>query len=122
MPTTPSTVTQTETVTGTVTTSETKVHTFAVRPGLVTATLTALGPEGVPPIGIGLGTWDFISCNAVVNNPSAIQGNRVVGTASSSTVICLKVFDTGNLTDTTATLHGHRRVPGAGRIVVASDQ
>lgn len=102
-PTTPTTVTETQTFTGTVAASESKVHTFAVRPGLVTATLTALGPDGTVPIGFGMGTWDLISCNAVVNNPTAVQGNKLVGTASSAAVICVRVFDIGNLTDTTAT-------------------
>ncbi|RPJ52717.1 MAG: hypothetical protein EHM24_33915 [Acidobacteria bacterium] len=104
-PTTPTTttVTQTETFTGTVTASESKIHAFSVRPGLVTATLTALGPDGTLPIGFGLGTWDSISCNAVVNNPTAVQGNKLIGTASSAAIICVRVFDIGNLTDLTAT-------------------
>jgi hypothetical protein len=101
-PTTPTTITQTETFTGTVAASEVKVHGFSVRPGLVTATLTALGPDANLPIGFGLGTWDGISCNAVVNNLTAVQGNQLVGTASSAAVICVRIFDVGNLTDVTA--------------------
>ncbi len=101
-PTTPTTVTQTETFTGTVTASEAKVHAVSVRPGLVTATLTALGPDANLPIGFGLGTWDGISCNAVANNPTAVQGNKLIGTASSAAVVCVRIFDIGNLTDLTA--------------------
>jgi len=101
-PTTPSTVTQTDTFTGTVAASEAKVHVFTARPGLVTVTLTALGPDSTVPIGLGLGTWDLISCNAVANNPSAVQGNQLVGTVSSTANICVRVYDIGNLTDTTA--------------------
>ena len=101
-PITPSTVTKTETFTGTVATSEAKLHLFLARAGKVTATLTALGPDSALPIGFGLGTWDTVSCNTVVNNPTAVQGNSLVGTASSTATLCVRVYDIGNLTDVTA--------------------
>ena len=100
-PTTPTYVDKTETFTGTVTASETKSHFFAVQPGRVTATLTTLAPESTTPVGVNLGTFDGLSCNPVVANATAVQGNSLVGTASSATTLCLQVYDVGNLTDKT---------------------
>ena len=101
-PTTPTTVAKTETLTGTLAVSETKIHAFGVQPGTVTATLTSLAPDATIPIGLGVGMWDGLTCNAVLVNAAAVQGNSLLGTASAATNICVKVYDVGNLGDTTA--------------------
>lgn len=103
-PTTPSTaVSVTDTYTGDLLLGATKVHSFSVGAGVVTATLTALSPLATASIGMAFGTWDGTNCNAIV--PTVVQndnmkvGTTLTGTATTTVSMCLRVYDVGNIPD-----------------------
>jgi hypothetical protein len=86
-----------------VNTNGAETHPFAVHDrGTVTATLKSLSPEGAV-IGMSLGTWNSLSslCQIALANDKAIQGTVVTGLASSLGNLCLRVYDSGALTEAT---------------------
>jgi len=84
----------TETFNGTVTRNGSQIHSFiATARGRVTATITAVDPSNSPAIGFSMGTWDGLSCTAVMTNnfatTSAVHAGDVVGISS----LCIVLFD-----------------------------
>jgi hypothetical protein len=97
-PTGPTPVAVTETFDGTLNPNGGITHPFAVQQtGSVTATLSLVAPEGTV-IGLSLGTWNGQSCQIILANDNAVQGNSVVGTATSTGSFCARVYDVGKLT------------------------
>jgi hypothetical protein len=88
----------TETFSGDLAVSGSAAFPFTVAvAGLVTATLTSLGPDSPIQIGLALGNWTGASCTVVIPNNSAVQGAVVSGTVSGAGTVCVGVYDVGNL-------------------------
>ena len=103
-PTTPAT-TVTETFSESVNPNGARVHPFAAQaPGTVTATLTTLEPNTTVLIGLGLGTWNGVSCAITISDEKATQGVTLIGTASAAGNLCVRVYDNGNLTQSASYL------------------
>lgn len=100
---TTATTTTTETFSDTLTPNGGKTHTFAVtRSGTVTATLASLSPDNTLTIGLSLGTWNGATCQTVIARDNTQVGNAVVGQASASGILCIRVYDIGRLTEPTS--------------------
>ena len=100
-PTGPTPVAVTETFSGTLNPNGGITHSFVVQQaGNVTATLTRVTPEG-RTIGLSLGTWNGQACQIILANDNAVQGNTVVGSATSTGSFCARVYDVGKLTGLT---------------------
>lgn len=103
-PTTPTGPQVTETFTGTVTLNGSITHSFsAASAGAVVATITSLAPTtGV--LGFQLGTWNTVTCSAVVSNDLATQASVLQGNTQSSASLCVKLHDpNGALADAPVT-------------------
>ena len=99
----PGTATQvTETFSGSVSVNGAFTHPFTVaRAGQVTAQLTALSPDDTITIGLALGTWNGFSCQIVITTDTAKLSTSVIGNATTSGSLCVRIFDVGGLTTTT---------------------
>jgi len=96
-PTGPTPVAVTETFSGTLNPNGGITHSFVVQQaGNVTATLTIVTPGGMT-IGLSLGTWNGQACQIILANDNAVQGNSVVGTATTLGNFCARVYDVGKL-------------------------
>jgi hypothetical protein len=103
-PTTPTAPQVTETFTGTVTLNGSITHSFsAASAGTVVATITSVTPStGV--IGFQLGTWNTVTCTAVLSNDLATQASVLQGNTQSASSLCVKLHDpNGILADTPVT-------------------
>ncbi len=98
-PTGPTPVAVTETFSGTLNPNGGTTFQFTVQQtGSVTATLTAVSPDG-STIGLSLGTWNGQVCSIpTLANDNAAQGTTVTGTAASTGIFCTRVYDVGKLT------------------------
>jgi hypothetical protein len=65
--------------------------------GLVSATLTSLGPDSPLLVGFALGNWTGALCSVVISNTSASQGAVVSGEVTGAGAVCVGVYDVGNL-------------------------
>ncbi|HET7217599.1 MAG TPA: hypothetical protein VFJ02_06105 [Vicinamibacterales bacterium] len=103
-PTTPTGPQVTETFTGTVTLNGSITHSFsATSAGAVVATITSISPStGV--LGFQLGTWNTVTCSAVLSNDLATQASVLQGNTQSSASLCVKLHDpNGALADNPVT-------------------
>ena len=88
----------TETFSGSINRNGAATHTFlAQAAGTVTATLTAVSPEGTEAIGLSLGTWNGTACQIVIANTAAAQGAVILAVASSAGNLCVFVQDVGKI-------------------------
>jgi hypothetical protein len=98
----PTPITVTDTFTGTL--SQNAGQTYQVttlQAGTVTAalsTLTAPNTNTPPSVGMSLGTWNGSSCNVVIVNDNATVSSTVIGTVSAPGVLCVRIYDVGNIT------------------------
>lgn len=98
-PTTPTPVSVSETFNDTLNPNGGRTHPFVVeRAGEVTATITAIEADPVPTVGLSLGTWNGLACQAILANDAAIVGQTLTGSATSIGQFCVRVFDNGRLT------------------------
>lgn len=101
-PTTPSApdpVAVSETFTDVLTPNGGRTHPFvAERAGTVTATITTLAADPAPIVGLSLGTWNGIACQIILANDNAQVGVTLTGSATSIGSFCVRVYDTGRLT------------------------
>ena len=92
--------TTTDTFTGSLSINGAQTHAFAVvAAGTVTATLTEVTPDPAITVGLELGTWNGISCTVVISNGNAIQGNALIGNVTGVGSLCVRIHDTGKLTN-----------------------
>ena len=103
-PTSPSnpTVTVTDTFTGTLVRNGGTSHPFPVvsaAGGDVTATLKAVTPNTESLVGMSLGTWNGSACQAVIANDRAVVAASIIGRATSTGTLCLRIYDVGTITD-----------------------
>ena len=99
--TTPTTITTptTQNFSDTIGVNQGKTYQFSsTARGTVTATLTSLAPD-TAVIGVSLGTWNGASCQVILVNDQATQGAAVTGTVSAVGNLCLRVYDSGKLTE-----------------------
>jgi len=88
--------TVTQTFTGTLAKNGADTHQFSsLSRGTITATLTAVSPDGSASIGISLGTWNIAtsSCQTILSNDSTTVGTGVTGSVSGVGDLCLRVYD-----------------------------
>lgn len=100
-PTTPSD-TVTDTFSGTLTRNGGTSHPFPVigpAGGDVTATLKSVSPDAGTVLGMALGTWNGTSCQAVIANDRAVVSASILGRATSTGTLCLRVYDVGTVVD-----------------------
>jgi hypothetical protein len=89
-------VSVTETFNGSLVSGGTNLHIFHAMPGVVNLTLVSLNPSALyPPVGLGLGMWDGITCTLVLSTTAAAPATAMTGTASIETDLCVKVWDPG---------------------------
>jgi hypothetical protein len=87
-------VSATETYTGALTTGGSDLYHFHATPGLIVLTMVTLDPSTLlPPIGLGLGTWDGVSCTLVLQTTAANAGTVITGTASVEADFCVRIWD-----------------------------
>ena len=83
----------TETFTGTLKLNGSVTHSFTANAsGAVTATITTLDPSGAV-IGFQLGTFNTVTCSAVVSNDLATAASVLGGTTQSAASLCVKMHD-----------------------------
>src|SRR5262245_38469664 len=101
-PTTPTTtpVTVTDTFSGTLTQNGAASYPFiTAASGSVQATLTTLAPDATLIVGMSLGTWNGSSCNVVIVKDKAGLQSTLLGQASASGSLCVRIYDVGNVID-----------------------
>jgi hypothetical protein len=99
-PTGPATVTAV--FTGTLNRQGANTHPFTTDGGTVTATLTTVAPDSATVLGLSLGTWNGVSCQTVIANDRAVQGVTVIGGATGSGNLCVRLYDIGNISQETS--------------------
>jgi hypothetical protein len=97
-PTTPTPTTVTETFSGTLTQNGGVTHGFtAATAGTITASVTTISPDSTVVIGFSLGTLSANACQISLANDRATQGTVVVGTLGAAGILCVRIYDVGNL-------------------------
>jgi hypothetical protein len=99
IPTQPDPVSVTEAFAGTLTPNDAESHTFDSQRGTVTATLLNIdpNPDSTATIGFSLGTWNGVSCAAVLSNDKALAGTTIIGTVNGTGTLCVRMFDIGTI-------------------------
>lgn len=97
VPETPVVENVTETYTGILARNGAVTFPFAVAAGSATATLTAILPS-TASVGLSMGTWNGVSCAAVISNDNATEFTQLAGTAGQAGTLCLRIHDAGRLT------------------------
>lgn len=100
--TTPDPVVVTETFTGTLTRNGATSHPFPINfstGGDVTAVLKTVAPDSTTVVGFSLGTWNGTACQAVISNDRAVQAASLLGRATSTGTLCVRLYDVGTLVD-----------------------
>ena len=91
----------TETFDGTLNPATTNVHAIvaALTGGLVTATLSVVGPDATKTVGFSLGTFNPTTnvCTVVFDNPAALPGAVFNAVASTAGFYCARVYDNGSV-------------------------
>ncbi|HUU34531.1 MAG TPA: hypothetical protein VMW48_10730 [Vicinamibacterales bacterium] len=96
------TVTVTDTFTGTVGQNGATSHPFPVVStggGDVIVSLKTVSPDAGAVIGLSLGTWNGTACQAVISNDRATVSSAILGRATTTGTLCVRVFDVGALTE-----------------------
>lgn len=70
-------------------------HLVVVRPGSITATLTALVPADGLVVGLAVGTWNGTLCRDVLARDDATVGASMTGEVTAEGSYCVRVFDSG---------------------------
>jgi len=103
-PTTPTTPTPTtESFTGSVTVNGAVTFPFiTTASGYVQATLKTLTPDVDIRVGMALGTWNGITCQAVLINDVTAPGITITGSVTAASPLCVRIYDVGQLTQPNA--------------------
>lgn len=102
---TPPPATVTETFSGNLTLNGATTYPFVTQAaGTVTATLVRLEPTDTAIVGLSLGTWNTTTetCHAVMANDGATQSAVLSGTTQTAANLCVRVYDSGSLTEPAA--------------------
>jgi hypothetical protein len=94
----------TETFAGALTVGGSNYHNLTAKAGDVVMTMKGIGPDSKVTIGMSIGVSSALACTDVMANPTATIGSQLLGLATASTSVCVKVYDAGTIaTDTTLT-------------------
>jgi hypothetical protein len=99
---TPEPVIITETFTGTLTRSGATSHPFPINfssGGQVTALLKTVTPDSTTVVGFSLGTWNGSGCQSVISNDRATMPASIIGQATTTGTLCVRIYDVGTLVD-----------------------
>ena len=97
-PTTPTPAPVSETFTGSLTVRGGVTHSFsAATAGALTATLTNIGPDENPTVGLSLGTWNGSACAIVIRQDLAVRTTVVYGTVNQAGQLCVSIYDVGRI-------------------------
>jgi hypothetical protein len=97
-PTTPTPDPVTEVFTGRVTVNGGATHIFnASFPGSLTATLSNIGPDENPTVGLLLGTWNGTACAVQIVQDAAVRTSVLYGTVNQAGQLCVRIYDVGRL-------------------------
>ena len=107
-PTTPATPTpsptKTDDFTGSLSKNGAVAHSFTlVGTGSVTASLKSLDPDATQVLGLNIGQWDGSSCSFFKANENATVGTTLTVTANSTGTLCVRIYDSGKITDPSVT-------------------
>jgi hypothetical protein len=94
--------TVTDTFTGTLVRNGGTSHPFPISSaagGDVTATLKSITPNAESLVGMSLGTWNGTACQAVIANDRATVSSSIIGRATTTGQLCLRIYDVGTITD-----------------------
>ena len=95
---TPTTIT--DDFAGTIGINGAATHTFIVNAaGSVVATLVSMSPDNTISVGFSLGTWNGATCQTVISRDIAALGNTILGTTTSGGVLCMRIYDIGQIVD-----------------------
>jgi hypothetical protein len=90
------------TFSGTLTVNGGETHAFTVpKAGGVVVVLADVTPNGVI-VGLSLGTWNGGICTVVLASDDAAEGARLIGAITEAGNLCVRIYDTGNVTVPTA--------------------
>jgi hypothetical protein len=94
----------TETFAGTIGPNGAQTFTFSTgSSGFLTANLRVFAPETDLTVGLAIGTFNGITCQSIITNDTAVQGQSVAGNASAAGTLCVRISDTRTtLTQTNA--------------------
>jgi hypothetical protein len=98
---TPDPVFVNETFTGSLGLNGATSHPFQITSaagGDVTAVLRVVTPDDTSVVGFSLGTWNGTACQAVLSNDRATVSASLVGRATSTGSLCVRIYDIGALT------------------------
>ena len=88
----------TETLTGSLSVSGGVTHSFsATTAGSLTATLTNIGPDENPTVGVSLGTWNGRACAIVIRQDLAVRSSVLYGTVNQAGQLCVSIYDVGRI-------------------------
>jgi len=95
----------TETFTGELKLNGSRTHSFsAAASGAVTATISTLDPSG-SVIGFQLGTFDTVTCSAVLSNDLATTASVLGGSTQTAASLCVRVHDPNGVIAADATVN-----------------
>lgn len=92
----------TETFTGTLTRNGATSHSFPINfssGGEVTAVLKTVTPDGATVVGFSLGTYNGTACQSVIANDRATAPASLLGRATSTGTLCVRIYDVGTVVD-----------------------
>ena len=104
--TSPSATLVTESFSGSITQNGTAIHPFAVKTtgNSLLVGFTSVSPSSLTALGMGIGTWDGTTCGLNLSqNDSAKVGNTGLSGTAQLGNYCIRVYDGGNITDSTIT-------------------
>jgi hypothetical protein len=104
-PTIPQPVLTTESLDGAVSTAGVYYHVVTARVGEVVLKMEGISDPSIK-LGMQIGVYSTLSCTALMDNPAATIGSKLIGTASSMTQLCIAVYDPGTIpADTSIAYH-----------------
>jgi hypothetical protein len=73
--------------------------------GIVTAKLTAMGPDNTTIVGLAIGVWNSFanSCSVstgIFNDNASLNGLSLTGQIAAAGTLCARIYDVGKLTGT----------------------
>jgi hypothetical protein len=95
-------VTVTDTFSGTVGRNGATSHPFPVVStggGDVIASLKSVSPDAMAVLGLSLGTWNGTACQAIISNDRATVSSAILGRATTTGTLCVRIFDVGALNE-----------------------
>lgn len=96
---TPSPATKTDSFSGSIAQGGSAAHSFTVgAAGIVTVTVTSVGPLATMGVGVSLASWDGTNCGtALQSNGNSKAGSQAVQGSALAGNYCVRIYDSGNI-------------------------